>query len=267
MIKVGVVGIGGRMGALICKGVVNAPDMELTGALERDGHPTIGKDTGMILGIGHQGVSITSDCELSFKDASVIIDFSIPEASISHLDYAAKTGKAMVIGTTGFSNEERSIIENLAAKTPVVMSPNMSVGVNVMFKVAGMLAKFLDDSYDIEIIEAHHRHKKDAPSGTAKGLAIEVAKTRGIDLDKYARYERYGMIGERPKNEIGIQTIRAGDIVGEHTLIFAGNGERLELAHKATSRENFALGALRAARWIVDKNPGLYSMADVLDLR
>jgi len=264
MIKVGVVGIGGRMGALICKRVINAPDMELAGALEKDGHPIIGKDAGMVLGIGHQGVSITSDCSLSFKDASVIIDFSIPEASVSHLGFAAKAGKAMVIGTTGFSNEERSIIENLAAKTPVVMSPNMSIGVNVMFKVAGLMAELLDNSYDAEIIEAHHRHKKDAPSGTAKRLAIEVAKARGIDLDRCARYERYGIIGERPADEIGIQTIRAGDIVGEHTLIFAGSGERLELSHKATSRENFALGALRAARWIADRKPGLYTMADVL---
>lgn len=267
MIKVGVVGIGGRMGSLICKGVINAPDMTLTGALEKDGHPSIGKDAGVVLGIGHQGVSITSDCSLSFGNASVIIDFSIPEASIAHLGFAAKTGKAMVIGTTGFSNDERTIIENLAAKTPVVMSPNMSIGVNVMFKMAGLLAKFLDNSYDVEIVEAHHRYKKDAPSGTAKGLAIEVAKARGIDLDRYVRYERYGIIGERPADEIGIQTIRAGDIVGEHTLIFAGSGERLELAHKTSSRKNFALGALRAARWIANEKPGLYTMADVLDFK
>jgi 4-hydroxy-tetrahydrodipicolinate reductase len=266
MIKIGVVGAAGRMGSLICKGVINSPDMKLSGALERAEHPNIGKDVGEILGLGAQGVRIEGNYTDAFKDCSVIIDFSSPEATLTHLAFSAETGKTMVIGTTGFSSEEKAKIESLSKKVPIVMAPNMSVGVNVMFKVAGILAKLLDDSYDIEIIEAHHKHKKDAPSGTAKGIAEEVAKAKGINLKDCARYERYGMIGERPKGEIGIQTIRAGDIVGEHTLMFVGTGERIELSHKATTRENFANGAIKAAKWVADKKPGIYNMKDVLGL-
>jgi len=266
MIKIGVAGAGGRMGSMICKGVVLAQDMVLAGATEHAEHLHIGRDIGELLGKPPIGVRVTSDPAEGLKDASVIIDFSSPDATIRNLEFAYEGNKAMVIGTTGLSGDQRIEVEKLAESIPVVMASNMSIGVNVMFRVVGVLAGLLGDAYDCEIVEAHHRFKKDAPSGTAKSLASEIAKAKGIDLDSHARYERYGIIGERPMDEIGIQSVRAGDIVGDHTVIFAGNGERIELIHRAHSRETFASGALRAARWIADKKPGLYSMKDVLGL-
>ncbi len=266
MLKIGVVGVGGRMGSLILQEILNEKDMVLSGATEKEGHPYLGKDAGTIFGEDARGIRILSDPGEAFVEVEVIIDFSSPRSTIENLDFAVKEKKAMVIGTTGLAPEQKNMVENAAKTIPVVMAPNMSIGVNVMFKVAGLLAGLLGETYDCEIIEAHHRFKKDAPSGTAIGLAQEIARARDIDLDKHARYERHGIIGERPSGEIGIQSIRAGDIVGEHTLIFAANGERIELVHKAHSRQPFASGAIRAAKWVVGRSPSLYSMKDVLGI-
>ncbi|HDM32575.1 MAG TPA: 4-hydroxy-tetrahydrodipicolinate reductase [Deltaproteobacteria bacterium] len=267
MLKVGVVGVGGRMGSLILQGILNESDMVLSGATERDGHPYLGKDAGAVFGEGAEGVKILSDPNEAFVEVDVIIDFSSPESTMKNLEFAERARKAMVIGTTGLAPGQKDRVESVSESIPVVMAPNMSVGVNVMFKVVGILANLLGKTYDCEIIEAHHRFKKDAPSGTAIGIAQEIAKARGIDLDKHARYERHGIIGERASGEIGIQSIRAGDIVGDHTVIFAANGERIELVHRAHSRKTFASGAIRAARWVAGRTPGLYSMKDVLGIQ
>ena len=266
MVKIGIVGVAGRMGALIARGVVESEDLQLSGALEVQGHPMVGRDVGDVIAKLPLGISISSDLVTAFADCDVIIDFSSPSATLEHMTYAAAGGQAMVIGTTGFSDKQRITLSDIGSGIPVVISPNMSIGVNVMFKAVSMLTKLLGEGYDVEIVEAHHRLKKDAPSGTAKGLALSVARARGVDLEEHARYERCGIIGERPVGEIGIQTVRAGDIVGEHTVYFAGGGERIEITHRAHSRENFARGALRAARWIKGKTPGMYSMLDVLGL-
>jgi 4-hydroxy-tetrahydrodipicolinate reductase len=266
MIKVGVGGAAGRMGSLIVRGVLESEDLNLVGALEAKEHPFIGRDIGEAIGKIPQGIKITSDIVEAFSDSAVIIDFSTPSATLENIRVAADYSKAMVIGTTGFTDKQRNSLMEYGASIPFVLSPNMSIGVNVLFKIVGILTKLLGEAYDVEIVEAHHRLKKDAPSGTAKGLALAIAKAREVDLEQHARYERYGSIGERPMGEIGIQTVRAGDIVGEHTVYFAGGGERIEITHRAHSRENFARGALRAARWIVHKQPGVYTMMDVLGL-
>jgi len=267
MIRAGVTGAAGRMGSLIIRGVVESGDMEIAGALEAPRHPCIGSDVGAVIGGGQRGVKISDTLEAAFETADVIIDFTFPEATVKAARYAASAGKAMVIGTTGFTDDEAEQIRSCAQDIPMVAAPNMSIGVNVMFKVASLLTSLLGEDYDVEIVEAHHRLKKDAPSGTAMGLARAVAQARGDDLRDLARYERHGMIGPRPKGEIGIQTIRAGDIVGDHTVYFAGNNERIEITHRAHTRQNFAQGAIRAARWVQGKAPGLYSMMDVLGLQ
>ena len=266
MIKVGVIGIGGRMGMLIARGVLDAPDMELAGAMEIPGHRLIGEDAGLAVGRGRCGYIVSDNPQAAFKGLDIIIDFTIPEASLEMMAIASENKKAMVIGTTGFSDTQKVQLMKYGTTVPFVFSPNMSIGVNVMFKIVQELTRLLGDAYDIEIVEAHHRMKKDAPSGTALGLAQSVAKAREVSLKDKARYERYGLIGERPHGEIGIQTIRAGDIIGDHTVYFAGNGERIELKHQAHSRENFARGAIAAARWIAGKAPGAYTMIDVLEL-
>lgn len=266
MLKVGVVGVAGRMGRMLAEGVIASDDMVLGGATEIEGHSLIGTDVGFVIGSKPLQVALTSDLNQAFGECSIIIDFSLPKASMKNVWYASIQGKAMVIGTTGFSDEQKDTLIDLAGKIPIVMAPNMSIGVNVMFKAVGMLTEMLGEDYDIEIVETHHRFKKDAPSGTAKGLAQRVAQARGVELSDHARYERNGIIGERSQGEIGIQTLRAGDIVGEHTVLFAGTGERIEITHRAHSRENFAKGALRAAKWLDGKGPGLYSMIDVLGL-
>ena len=266
MIRIGITGAAGRMGSLIIRGVAESGDMEVAGALEAPGHPSVGKDVGTIIGGGRRGVKISNTLEKAFGTAEVIIDFTFPEATMKAAGYAASTGRAMVIGSTGFTEEETAQLGDHARDIPIVMAPNMSIGVNVMFKVVSLLASLLGEEYDAEIVETHHRLKKDAPSGTAMGLARAVAGAREGELRDLARFERYGMIGARPKGEIGIQTLRAGDIVGDHTVLFAGNNERIEITHRAHSRQNFAQGALRAARWLKGRKPGLYSMLDVLGL-
>ncbi len=266
MINAGVVGFGGRMGSLIARTILDSPDFVLAGALEDNAHPFIGRDAGEALGCPKIGFKVTSSIEKAFASCDCIIDFTFPEVTLSTAKYASKNGKAMVIGSTGFTEEQKKKIQSFASKIAIVLSPNMSIGVNVLLKTVSMVAGILDESYDAEIVEAHHRLKKDAPSGTALALAQAVAKGRAIELAEHARYERYGIIGVRPKGEIGIQTVRAGDIVGEHMVMFAGPGERIEITHKAHTRENFARGAIKAAQWIMSKGPGLYSMMDVLGI-
>ncbi len=266
MIKAGVTGIGGRMGMLIARGIADAPDMELAGALEIAGHRLIGEDAGLAVGRQRCGCIVSDNPRAAFKNADVIIDFTFPEATLNLIATASEIKKAMVIGTTGLSDEQKNVLMSYASKVPFVFSPNMSIGVNVMFRVVEELTRLLGDSYDIEIVEAHHRLKKDAPSGTALGLAQSIARAREVSLKDKARFERYGIIGERPDGEIGIQTVRAGDIVGDHTVYFAGRGERIELKHQAHSRENFAAGAIKATRWVAGKAPGAYTMFDVLGI-
>ena len=266
MIHAGVVGIAGRMGSLLAQGIVDAEDMELSGALEAQGHPVLGKDAGTLIGKDLQGVEISCGFADAFDSCDVIIDFTLPEVTVEIARYAQQNTKHLVLGTTGFDEDQLSVIRRCANDVPVVMAPNMSIGVNVMFKVAAILTQLLGEDYDIEIFEAHHKLKKDAPSGTALGLARSIAEVKGVRLEDHACYGRHGIIGVRPEGEIGIQTLRAGDIVGDHTVLFAGNNERIEIKHQAHSRQNFANGALRAARWLKGKNPGLYSMIDVLGL-
>jgi 4-hydroxy-tetrahydrodipicolinate reductase len=212
-------------------------------------------------------VPIKADLEVCLAQGDVVIDFTSHEASLRNLEIASAQGRAMVIGSTGFTAEELKRASEFARHVACVLSPNMSVGVNVMFKVLAYVASILGDDYDVEIMEAHHHLKKDAPSGTAMKMAEVVALSLGRDLEKVGVFSRHGIIGERTKNEIGVQTLRAGDIVGDHTVMFAGSGERLEFIHRAHSRDNFAQGAIRAAKWIAGKKPGLYDMQDVLGLR
>ncbi len=266
MIKTAIAGIAGKMGGRILSLIREEEGIKIIGATERQGHPIIGKDVGVYAGGDQIGVLVSDKIEEAAFDADVIVDFTSPGAALSNAEYASKTGKAMVIGTTGFSEYEKKELESLAKGFPCVISPNMSIGVNVMFEVAKRLAQLLGDGFDVEIIEAHHRFKADAPSGTALRLGEVVAEALGRDFREAARFERYGRIGERKGDEIGIQTIRGGDIVGEHTLIFCGIGERLELTHRALSRDNFARGAIRALKWVVGKPPGIYTMKEVLGI-
>jgi 4-hydroxy-tetrahydrodipicolinate reductase len=267
MIKAIVLGVGGRMGNRIAHWLVATEGIGLAGAVEGKGHAAVGKDVGEVLGTGKMGVTIVDDLESVIDNGDVIIDFTHHEATVDNMALAAEKGKAMVIGTTGFTADELQRINRYAQKIPCVLAPNMSVGVNVMFKVLKDVAAILGNDYDVEIIEAHHNMKKDAPSGTAMKMAQIIADALDRDLDKEAVYTRKGIIGERKKTEIGIQTIRGGDIVGEHDVMFVTSGERLEFIHRAHSRDNFARGAVRAAKWIVSKKSGVYDMQDVLGLK
>jgi 4-hydroxy-tetrahydrodipicolinate reductase len=267
MIKAIVTGACGRMGGRIISLLTETNGIELAGAVEKKGHPLLGKDVGEGLGLGETGIHIVDDLAGSIEQGDVVIDFTSHEASIGHLEIAAAMGRAIVIGSTGFTADEMKRIRELACEARCVLAPNMSVGVNVLFKILADVAGILGGDYDVEILEAHHHLKKDAPSGTALKMAQIIAESLGRDLDKVGVYDRKGLIGERTKEEIGIQTIRAGDIVGEHTVIFGGMGERLEFIHRAHSRDNFARGAIRAALWVVDQRKGFYDMQDVLGLR
>lgn len=267
MVKVIVSGATGRMGSRIINLIQETDGLTLVGALERPEHPTIGQDVGIGVGVGRLGVKVVGDLGKVIKKADCIIDFSNPDASMKSLEVAVKYDKAMVIGTTGFSHHQRERLKELAQKTRVVSAPNMSVGVNLLLKIIPEMARVLGMDYDVEIIEAHHRLKKDAPSGTAIRMAEVVAHALGRNLDKVAVYGRKGIIGERKPQEIGVQTIRAGDIVGDHTVLFAGLGERIEITHRAHSRDTFARGAIRAALWVVNQPRGLYDMQDVLGLK
>jgi 4-hydroxy-tetrahydrodipicolinate reductase len=267
MVKVTVAGAAGRMGKRISALCIEHPDIELAGVFERKGHELIGVDFGTIVGKGEINLKLSDSLEEIISDTDVVIDFTTVESTKENLAVTSGMGKAMVIGTTGFEKDDLAEIKAHTKNIPCVLAPNMSVGVNLLFRVLRDVATVLGEDFDIEIIEAHHRLKKDAPSGTALKFAQVIAESLGRDLEKVGVYSRKGIIGERDKKEIGIQTIRAGDIVGEHTVLFGGMGERIELTHRASSRDTFARGALRAALWIHDKNPGLYDMMDVLGLK
>ena len=267
MIKVIIAGAAGRMGTRLVTLLKESTTLTLAGAIEGKGHQALGADAGEIAGCGKAGIRITEDLTALLKEGEVVIDFSTPDATLNHLRAASQHRRAMVIGTTGLSASEFEELRSVTRHIPCVCSPNMSVGVNLIYKVIGEMAKTLGDEYDIEIIEAHHRLKKDAPSGTALKIAEVLAKAAKRDLNQVGVYARKGLIGERKTQEIGIQTIRAGDIIGDHTILFGGMGERIEVTHRASSRDTFARGALRAAGWVVKQQPGLYDMMDVLNLK
>jgi len=267
MTRIIVAGASGRMGSRITALAGEYPELRLTGAFERKGHGAIGKDAGFTAGISETGVKLSDRLEDIIENSDVIIDFTTPDSTKENIRLSSKYRKAMVIGTTGFSRDDMQGMEGTMGNIPCVMASNMSTGVNVLLRVLQDIAKVLGDEYDIEIIEAHHRLKKDAPSGTALKMAQALADATNRSLDEVAVYARKGLVGERTKKEIGIQTIRAGDIVGEHTVIFGGLGERIEITHKASSRDTFARGALRAALWVSGKPAGIYDMQDVLGLK
>lgn len=266
MIKVAVCGAAGRMGKSILNSLFNDAEMEVVGATESSDHSLVGSDLGLIANSTGKNILITDDLNSAFKDADVVIDFTTTSSTLLIAENCSRNKKSLVIGTTGFSSEEKKKLEKSIEKVPTVISPNMSIGVNLVFEVSKFLADRLGNEFDIEVMETHHRDKVDAPSGTALKLAESVAEGRCIDLNKYAKFERYGNTGRRKQEEIGIQTLRGGDVVGDHTVMFLGNGERIELTHRALSRENFSRGVLRAAKWIIGKPPGIYSMKDVLGI-
>jgi 4-hydroxy-tetrahydrodipicolinate reductase len=254
------------MGRTLVDLVLSSADLSLAGALEAEGHPALGQDAAGA-GATASGVRITADAAAVVAAAECLIDFSAPVATLAHLDACVKSRVPMVIGTTGLSTQDRERLKAASGRIPVVFAPNMAVGVNVLFKLAETAAKVLGDGYDVEIIEAHHRHKIDAPSGTALRLGEIVAAALGRDLGRSAAHGRQGNTGERDRKTIGFHAIRGGDIVGEHTVIFAGEGERVELVVRSTSRATYALGALRACRFLEGRPAGLYDMQDVLGLR
>lgn len=265
-LKIAVAGASGRMGRMLIEAIAASPDATLSGALDVAGSPFIGSDAGAFSG-QLTGVIIQSELERALAGADCLIDFTRPEGTLQHLAYCAAHGIKIVIGTTGFDEAGKAAIRAAAEKIAVVFAPNMSVGVNVTLKLLEMAAKSFAEGYDIEIIEAHHRHKVDAPSGTALKMGEVIADALGRDLKECAVYGREGVTGERDPSTIGFATVRGGDIVGDHTVLFAGTGERIEITHKSSSRVTYAHGALRGARFIADKANGLYDMQDVLGLK
>jgi len=261
-----VAGAAGRMGSRIVALACETPGVRLVAALEAAGHRALGADAGETAGVARTGVPLTGDAAGVITAGRVLVEFSTPAATLEHLRIAAAAGARAVIGTTGFSAGQREEIAALGRQAPIMLAPNMSVAVTLAFKLLPLMARALGDEYDVEITEIHHRFKKDAPSGTAAHMAELIAEALGRDLGKVGVYGRQGLPGERPAREIGVMSLRSGDVVGEHTVSFGSLGERLELTHRAHSRDTFARGALRAARWIVHQPPGLYSMADVLGL-
>ncbi len=266
-LKVVVAGASGRMGQMLVQAVLQAGDLRLSGALDVAASAQLGLDAAQGLGRPACGVLITSDLRQGLQGGQVLIDFTRPEGTMAHLAVCRELGVQLVIGTTGFTEAQKQQIAEAARDIAIVMAPNMSVGVNVTLKLLEMAAKALATGYDIEIIEAHHRHKVDAPSGTALKMGEVIAQAIGRDLKDCAVYERYGHTGERDPSTIGFSTIRGGDIVGDHTVLFAGTGERIEITHKSASRATYAQGSLRAARFLAGRQSGLYDMFDVLGLR
>ena len=264
--KIAIAGATGRMGRMLIETVLNTPDAQLVGALEHTASPHLGEDAGAFLG-KVTGVKIIADIEQALTGAQYLIDFTRPEGTMAHLAIAQKTATKMIIGTTGLSAEQIANLKNASEKLAIVFAPNMSVGVNATFKLLEIAAKMLNQGYDIEIIEAHHRHKVDAPSGTALKMGEVIADALGENLDDVAVYAREGHTGERKEGSIGFATIRGGDIVGDHTVLFAGDGERIEISHKSSSRQSYAQGSLRAARFLQTQTSGMYDMQDVLGLR
>ena len=266
MIKIAIAGSSGRMGRVLLENIALADDLQLHAALEHETSPFLGKDAGELFG-APCGIKITADFATALQGADVLIDFTRPEGTLQHLEVCRKLGVNMVIGTTGFNAQQKAVLGAAALDIGIVFAPNMSVGVNLLFKLLETASRVLSHGYDIEIIEAHHRHKVDAPSGTALGLGEVVARTLGRDLSECAVYGREGVTGERDPSTIGFATVRGGDIVGDHTVLYAGIGERIEITHKASSRATFALGALRAARYLQANQAGMYDMQDVLGLK
>jgi len=267
MTRIAVVGAGGRMGRSLIQAVSESEGLSLGAATERTGSPLLGRDAGEQAGIETLGVALVEDLQSVLDRFDVLIDFTAPAATLAHLDICRRSGKRMVIGTTGFSEREKQQLAEAANEIAIVFAPNMSVGVNLCFKLLETAARVLGDEADVEIIEAHHRHKVDAPSGTALRMGEVIAETLGRDLKQCAVYGREGKTGPRDGATIGFETIRAGDVVGEHSVWFAMEGERVEIAHKASNRMNFANGAARAAGWIAKQEKGLYDMQDVLGLK
>ena len=265
-LKIAVAGASGRMGRMLIEAIRNAPDARLAGALDVTGAPGIGTDAAGFLG-EDAGVMITDSLDQALTDADFLIDFTRPEGTLKHLEYCAEHGIKVIIGTTGFDDAGKAAIAAAARHTAVVFAPNMSVGVNVTMKLLEMAAKSFAEGYDIEIVEAHHRHKVDAPSGTALQMGEVVANALGRDLKEVGVFAREGVTGERDPSSIGFATIRGGDIVGDHTVLFAGIGERIEISHKSSSRVTYANGSMRAARFLAGRDSGLYDMQDVLGLR
>lgn len=265
-LKIAVAGASGRMGHMLIEAVQQADDMVLAGALDVPGAPSLGMDAAAFLG-APSGVVIAAELDRALAGVDVLIDFTRPEGSIRHMQYCAEHGVKMVIGTTGLEQAQKDLIANAAQKIAIMLSPNMSVGVNVTLKLLEMAAKNFAQGYDIEIIEAHHRHKVDAPSGTALKMGEVIAAALGQQLADVAVYAREGITGPRDPSSIGFAAVRGGDIVGDHTVLFAGIGERIEIAHKSSSRVSYAHGSLRAARFLADKTNGLYDMQDVLGLK
>lgn len=264
-LRIAVAGASGRMGHMLVEAVLAAPDCELAGALDQPGSPALGDDAAAFLG-RQSGVRITADLAEGLSRAQVLIDFTRPEGTLAHLAACRAGGVKLVIGTTGFSPEQKACITEAASQLAIVMAPNMSVGVNVVLGLLAAAGKALDQGYDIEVIEAHHRHKVDAPSGTALAMGEAVARAQGRELKDCAVYAREGLTGERQQGSIGFAAIRGGDIIGDHTVLFAGTGERIEISHKASSRAGYAQGSLRAARYLAGQERGLFGMADVLGL-
>jgi 4-hydroxy-tetrahydrodipicolinate reductase len=262
-----VCGVGGRMGGAVVRAANQTDGVELTAAIDKPGSARLGKDAGEISASGYLGVAVSDRIDPHLKPNTVIIDFTNPEAALVYLRAAAKKKAPIVIATTGFNSKQLAEIKRLSRHTPTLLSANTSLGVNVLIALLGRAAEMLGDDYDVEIIEAHHRFKKDAPSGTALALGRSVATVLKRELDKVGISGRKGIVVERPKKEIALLSVRAGDIVGEHTVIFGGIGERLEFIHRAHSRDTFARGAIRAAQWLAKQEPGLYGMQDVLGLK
>ncbi|MBS3953971.1 MAG: 4-hydroxy-tetrahydrodipicolinate reductase [Methylomicrobium sp.] len=267
MVRVAIVGVSGRMGLCLIKAAALSGSAELTAALSRPESLSIGKDAGELAGLSPLAVQVTDDLASVTEHFDILIDFTRPESTLRYIEICQSAGKGIVIGTTGFNDAQKNLIKSASEHIPVVLAPNMSVGVNLSLKLLEMTAKVMGTYTDIEIIEAHHRHKIDAPSGTALRMGEVVAEALGRDLKDCAVYGREGVTGERDRKTIGFSTIRAGDIVGEHTVMFADEGERVEITHKATSRMTFANGAIRAAVWLQGKPNGFYDMLDVLGLK
>ncbi|MCP4126567.1 MAG: 4-hydroxy-tetrahydrodipicolinate reductase [Gammaproteobacteria bacterium] len=267
MARIAIVGAAGRMGRNLIQAVHDADGMELGAAIERPDSSLLGADAGELAGLGKLGVNLTDDLKQAVDQFDVLIDFTVPAATMQHVAICREANKAIVIGTTGLSEAEKELLQQASADIGIMFAPNMSVGVNLCFKLLDIAARVLGDSVDIEVIEAHHRHKVDAPSGTALRMGEVVADALGRDLSECAVYGRQGITGERDRKTIGFETIRAGDVVGDHTVLFAATGERVEITHKASSRMTFANGAVRASGWIMQKGAGLYDMQDVLGLR
>jgi 4-hydroxy-tetrahydrodipicolinate reductase len=264
-LKITITGAHGRMGRALLETTVDDPELQLVGALEREEHDGLGLDVSTLID-GKTDVTISDDPSSVFEQTDVVVDFTHPDATEQFLERARETNTSMVIGTTGLDDEQTRRLESTAGDVPIVKAPNMSVGINLLANLVAEATETLGEDFDAEILEMHHRHKEDAPSGTANMLAETIADVRDLDLENVREDGRKGFVGERSSDEIGIAALRGGDVVGDHTVILAGEGERLELTHKASSRETFARGALRAAKFLENQEPGLYSMKDVLGL-